>query len=266
MLYTSSNTFSRIAYKKHGTGPVIVLLHGFPADHSLWDNIYPGLSSFTTIIPDFPGVGESLGNGEHITIDDMAACVHTILQGEQISAAVIVGHSMGGYVAAAFAEKYPSLMKGMSMVHSTTAADDDERRTMRKKVIELIRKGGKETFIRQMIPNLFAPSFRETNPEVVERQVKKGLLVPDATLIGFYAAMMVRPDRYSVLENTSFPVQWILGKEDGGLPYLKILKQSTVTDINFVNLYSNCGHMSMIENPAQLANDIACFAEYSHKL
>jgi pimeloyl-ACP methyl ester carboxylesterase len=263
MLYTRSNVFPRIAYRKYGEGPVIVLLHGFPADGALWVKVWPLLSGFTVIVPDFPGAGESEGIGEELTVELLADCVHTILSHEGIRACVIAGHSMGGYIAAEFTVKYPLLVKGMSMVHSTTSADDDERKEMRKKVIKLIRSGGRKAFIQEMVPNLFSTFFKLNNVAEVQRQVAHSLELKDETLISFNYALMNRPDNTKVLE-WEIPVQWIMGKEDNILPPKKMIKQCTIANINFVNLYENCGHLSMIEQPGQMASDLVQFAAYCY--
>ncbi len=265
MFYTSTDVFPKIAYRKYGEGPVVVLLHGFPADGNLWENIWPGLQGFTVIVPDFPGTGGSDGVKGELTIEMLADFVYDILQHENIVEAVIAGHSMGGYTAAAFAVKYPTILKGMAMVHSTAGADDDEKKEQRKKVIGIIRNGGKEAFIRQMVPGLFSASFQLKYSSDVALQISRSLELPDEVLINFYTAMMNRCDHTNVLKDMRFPVQWVIGKEDAILPLGKALKQSSLADINFVNLYKNCGHMSMMEQPGQLVRDLTHFLEYCYR-
>ncbi len=254
----------RVFYRKMGTGPVVVLLHGFPESGTLWQNIWHELcASFTLIIPDFPGSGNSVLE-RATSIADMAVCVKDILDDEQIDTAVIAGHSMGGYVAFAFAGLYPSTLAGLSLVHSIPLADDDEKKKTRLKAIELIRNGGKNAFISQMIPNLFSPAFKQSKPLAVKVQVDEALKMDDDSLVNFYEAMMDRTDHTFVLEKANYPVQWVIGAEDNVIYYKKILEQCNKSNINFVSFYRDCGHMSMIEAPQNLAYDLKEFAEYCY--
>lgn len=259
-----TDKFPTLAYFKAGKGPAMVLLHGFPENAELWHKVITRLSgSFTVIAPDMPGVGESTFV-EDISMEDMAESVHLILQKENIAKAVIAGHSMGGYVALAFAELYPDTVAGLSLVHSSAAADNEEKKETRRKAIELIKKGGKDGFIKQMIPGLFASSYKEANPEVIREYIERGLQVPAEVLIAFYTAMINRPDRVRILEEAKFPVQFIMGKDDGVIPPEKVIGQSKQADINFISLYEDCGHMSMLEMPEALAKDLREFGDYCH--
>lgn len=249
-------------YQKMGNGPVIVLLHGFPESGKLWKNIWPDLSGQATlIIPDLPGSGNSPLTGD-TSIDQMADLVKNIMDTEGIDKAVIAGHSMGGYVAFAFADKYPERVSGLSLIHSTPLADDDNRKQMRLKSIELIRRGAKNSFINQMIPNLFSDAFKREQPEIVREQVAESLKMDGSSMINFYNAMIQRPDRTNVLANAVFPVQWIAGINDNLIHFKKILEQCYRSDVNFVSFYNNCGHMSMFEAHDKLVNDLQSFTNY----
>lgn len=258
------NSSTSIVYRKLGHGPVVVLLHGFPADGTLWEQVYNNLPGFTIIVPELADRGDSVVATAEVTIAGLADMVYSILQEERVDQVVIVGHSMGGYVAAAFAEKYPAVVKGVSMVHSTTTADDEEKKASRKKVIAIIEKGGREAFIGQMVPGLFSDTFKSAHPDKVALQTSKSSQLQASTLIGFYTAMMKRKATSAILENALFPMQWILGIEDTVLPAAKVMKECSVAPINFVNLYKNCGHMSMVEEPEKLVADLGGFLNYCY--
>jgi len=259
----NTDRFPKLHYRKTGNGPAVVLVHGFPEDGSLWEHIYPALAGrYTVLIPDIPGSGESLLSDETVTIEELAASVEAVLSNENISEAVMVGHSMGGYITLAFAERHKAWLKGISLVHSTATADTDEKKKTRQKAIELIRKGGKEPFVKGMVPNLFSDSFKELHQDIIEKQVERGMKLEDSSMIAFYNAMINRPDRTSILKNASIPVQWIIGKEDSVVPVNSALQQARMARVNFVSLYSHCGHMSMLEQPEKLANDLKDFISY----
>ena len=198
-------------------------------------------------------------------MESLAGRIADILANEKIEEAVVVGHSMGGYITMAFAESHRPWLKGISLVHSSATADTDEKKETRRKSIELIRKGGKEPFVKGMIPNLFAKTFKDDHPEVMDRQVERGLNLPEESMIAFYNAMINRPDRTATLKTSGIPVQWIIGKEDSVVPLEVAMKQAKLADVNFVSLYDNCGHMSMLEHPERLANDLREFVSYCYK-
>lgn len=257
--------FPQLYYRKYGKGPAIVLLHGFPADGELWFKIWEQLAEqCLVIVPDLPGSGKSSFTGDDVSIDELAGSVNAILEHENINEAVIVGHSMGGYTALAFADLYAPKLKGLALVHSTSAADNEEKIATRKKSIDLIRKGGKEPFIKQMVPNLFSKTFSEANQTVIEDRVNKGLKLEAASMIAFYNSMIERPDRTEVLKNGHFPVLWVLGQDDNVIPYKPVLKQTTLANVNFISIYSDSGHMSMLEQDKQLIDDLQKFAAYCY--
>jgi pimeloyl-ACP methyl ester carboxylesterase len=256
------DNISPLFYRKTGKGPVLVLLHGFPESGTMWDNIVGELSShFTLIIPDLPGSGNSKLDHK-ASIDQMAVSVKTILDKEGIDKSAIAGHSMGGYVALAFADLYPDQTSGLSLVHSIQLADDEEKKKVRIKSIELIQKGAKRSFISQMVPNLFSDTFKRSDPKTVEEQVEQAMKMEGNSMINFYYAMMNRSDRTYVLDNAIFPIQWIAGINDNLISYKKILEQCHRSGINFVSFYNNCGHMSMFEAPGLLSKDLLEFVSY----
>ncbi len=262
-MVVSSEHFPSIYYRKMGSGPAVVLLHGFPESGVLWQEIWPVLTNqFTVIVPDLLGSGQSSIGEAEISMESMALAVDAILVAERIDNAVFAGHSMGGYVALAYAQLFGTKVRGLSLVHSTGYADDEEKKNNRKKAIELIRKGGKEAFIRQMVPALFSPSTKETRPDIVDKQVVSGLELDAASMMAYYRAMMERPDRTGVLKDSTFPVQWILGKDDNLIPFTKGIQQSTLTFVNFVSVYNMCGHMSMLEQSGRLGKDLDDFIAY----
>lgn len=258
--------FPELSYRKQGSGPAIVLIHGFPANGELWAQLLPLLAEkHTVIVPDLPGAGKSTFSGSGLSMEDMAESIRLVLEAGGIEQAVLAGHSMGGYVALAFAERYPQMLAGLSLVHSVASADNDEKKETRRKSIELITKGGKEAFIKQMIPNLFSAAFKTAHPAAVEDQVKKGMELEADSMVAFYEAMIARPERTKVLENADFPVQVIAGEDDALIPAKAALGQSRLSNRNFVSLYSGVGHMSMVEDPLRLAEDLKTFVEYCNK-
>lgn len=260
---TQTPIFPHISYHKKGTGQVLMLIHGFPEDGGLWDEIIDALSEhFTVLIPDLPGTGKSKLVTEEVNIGELAQAMYAILKEEEVEEAVIAGHSMGGYVALALADQFPDFVAGLSLVHSTATADSDKKKEARTKSIALIRKGGKEAFVKGMMPNLFSPQFKDNYPEAIEKQTTRAMDIDEGTMIAFNQAMMDRRDRTQVLTKATFPVQFIVGMDDSIIPNDIVMKQINLSATSFVSQYEGVGHMSMIEQPDSLVADLLAFTEY----
>ncbi len=260
-----TDKYPQLSYTVHGTGSPLLLLHGFPLDGSIWDKVVPELANdYMVIVPDMPGSGESTFAGEELSVEEMAEGVKLILDNEGINSAIIAGHSMGGYVALAFAELYPGQMKGLGLIHSFAKADTEEKKEQRRKSIELFKKGGKEAFIRQMIPVLFSPASKSRCSEEIKVLTDRALLTENKSLIAFYNAMINRPDRIAILKNSEVPVLWVIGADDTIASPENLIQQTSLANVNFVYTCNGCGHMSMIESPKELTGYLISFAAYSY--
>ena len=255
--------FPTLSFRRSGEGPALMLLHGFPASGALWDDLLPTLAQkYTVIIPDIPGAGSSRLEGESVTMEQLATIVPAILNAADVERCVLAGHSMGGYISMAAAALFPERLAGLLLIHSTALADDNTKKEKRAKSIALIRKGGQEAFVKGMIPGLFEESYPKTHPEQVEALAQQGLKLPAESMIAFYTAMMNRPDRMPVIAQIAFPAGWIMGAEDATIPWRNTLQQTSVPNVSFVRLYERCGHMSMIEQPDLLCDDLIVFSDY----
>lgn len=262
----TTDSFPRLAYRRVGEGPVLMLLHGFPASGTLWNPIVDLLSQrLCLLIPDIPGSGESQPGASLSSIEDLATLVPAVLDDAGAENCVLAGHSMGGYIGLAAAEAFPERLRGLFLVHSTALADDEARKEKREKSIALIRKGGREEFIKGMVPALFSEAFRKAHPEEIQRMKEEGMKLSADSMIAFYNAMMNRPDRRHVLAGLPFPAGWALGLEDSAIPWESCMQQSTLPGVTFIKLYEHCGHMGMIEQAGALAAQLEDFCNYCYR-
>ncbi len=236
-----------ITWLDEGKGATIVLIHGFSENATLWDNQTTQLKKhYRIIIPDLPGTALSPLTTP-LTIESMAEYVYAILLAENISEAVIIGHSMGGYIALALAEKYPALLKGLGLFHSTARADSEEKKEGRRKSIRMMEQYGAETFLRQTLPNMFSPATKSKHSELVDAYVKMGMECQLPALVAYYEAMAKRPDRTGVLKTLRAPVLFMIGKDDNAVPLDNILPQITLPATGSIHIFENVGHMGMWE-------------------
>jgi pimeloyl-ACP methyl ester carboxylesterase len=246
-----------IAYGMEGNGPVVMLIHGFGEDASIWNNQVQYLqSNYTVITPFIPGTGKSTllqsENDNPIEIKDYAIALHAIVEAENITSLVMLGHSLGGYITLAFAEIYPSLLKGFGLVHSTAFADSEEKKANRLKGIRIMQDYGAFAFIKTTIPNLFGANFKAAFPEKVDLLIAQANVFNTTVCQQYYEAMRIRPDRTNVLKNAGCPVLFNIGTEDIAAPINDVLQQSHLPACSYVNILENVGHMGMLEATNQV--------------
>src|ERR1043166_5549095 len=133
----------------------LVLLHGYPFDHTMWDKVV-ALLDCPVIAPDLRGFGKTPPGNEEPSLDLMADDVSRLLDGQQVQRAIMVGFSMGGYAALSFAERYPQRLVGLGLVNSQPQADSDEARAGRRAMIEKVQREGARVAADAAIPKLFA--------------------------------------------------------------------------------------------------------------
>jgi pimeloyl-ACP methyl ester carboxylesterase len=240
-----------------------LLLHGFAEDGTVWEEMIPQLKNdCRLLIPDLPGSGRSgLLPGEP-SIDALAGEVKAFIDQLGLASCVLIGHSMGGYVALAFAERYPDRLRAFGFFHSTAYADSEEKRTARRKSIEFIRQHGAAPFIRQSTPNLFALETREQRSDVVESVIRRYSGFSPESLIYYYEAMIQRPDRVKVLQEFVGPVLFIMGAADQVVPYEQALKQCHEPVVSMIHTLIHSGHMGMLEEPERGGSMIGEFINF----
>jgi pimeloyl-ACP methyl ester carboxylesterase len=256
-------TFEQITYYKTGSGPAILLVHGFPANVHLWRKILPELSQhFTVLLPAFfETKGDWLKN-DQTSMDLLSDAFLDILHHEQLDKIVIAGHSMGGYMGLAFATKYPEKMLGLSLIHSSSLADDDTRAEGRRKTVAILENGGKSIFLKKMVKALFTEAFNSAHPDVLARQIEESISVDDISLVAFYRAIMLRQQTVDTVVNASYPLQNIIGKKDTLANISKELASEHLAKLNFVSVFDNEAHMAMLENPQRMLQELMQFVHF----
>ncbi len=227
-----------------------MLLHGFLENSTMWHAHVTELAKKHRVIClDLLGHGATDCLGYVHTMEDMADAVHHVLHELKIRKAILVGHSMGGYIALAFAELYPEMMKGLVLMNSTSKADSEERKLNRDRAILAVKKSYINA-IRMAITNLFSEDNRERLTEEIEVVKQEALKTPLQGIVAAQEGMKIRNDREALLHLTSYPKMLILGKKDPVLNYDETKNQVENSEVALVTF--NDGHMSHIENKDEL--------------
>ncbi|RLD60295.1 MAG: alpha/beta hydrolase [Bacteroidetes bacterium] len=248
-----------IHYKREGNGKPIVLLHGFLESLEMWDNFTKTLSKgFTVIRIDLPGFGNSESISNINTMELMADTVNAVMDQEQIKSAVIVGHSMGGYTAMAFADKFPDKLKGLCLFHSHAAADSEEAKTNRERTIEIVEQNH-VGFISNFISDLFAPTNIQKFKLEIDLLKTQALKTSMEGVVSALKGMKSRTGKFDLLEKTNVPVLFIAGKKDKRIPADTIMQQALLPHHSEVLLLENVGHMGYIEAKKETLESLRCF-------
>lgn len=241
---------TKITFTDQGKGTTIVLLHGFLENQTMWNAFVPEFAKKHRVITiDLLGHGQTESLGYVHSMEDQADMVHSVLHDLKIRKAVLVGHSMGGYVALAFAELYPDAMKGLVLLNSTSRADSDERKINRDRAIVAVKQNY-AAFVRMSIANLFSEDNRVRLDEAIEKVKIEALKTPLQGIVAALEGMKIRKDREVILHFAPYPILLILGKKDGVLNYEDNLDQIEGTKVQLTTF--DDGHMSHIENQDEL--------------
>lgn len=233
---------TELAYLHSGRGTPLVLLHGYPLDHTIWEPVLPDLQGAgDLVLPDLRGFGASRSSQSGYSLVDMAADVAGLLDHLNIQQAAIAGHSMGGYIALAFARAFPERTLGLGLIASQAVADSPEGRKGRAETADQVRKQGVGVVADSMPARLTSnPTLQILLREIVLRQSPQAILAA-------LQAMADRPDSTPVLSGFDFPVVVVHGLQDALIPVerarqvLALVRHGSLVELEGV------GHMPMME-------------------
>jgi pimeloyl-ACP methyl ester carboxylesterase len=266
MQKTLTHRHTRLAYEDTGKGHSVVLLHGFAEDSTVWRHQVALLGEHHRVIaPDWPGSGLSPASPELVSMEFFADLLRALIEQERIERCCVIGHSMGGYAALAFAQAYPGFLTGLGLFHSTAFPDSPEKQQARKRSIAFIRENGAALFLRTATPNLFGDRFKKENPAEVEDLIERGSSANPEVLVSYYEAMLRRPDRTAVLRSARVPVLMIAGIADNAVPLAESLKQAALAPLTFVHFLEDAAHMGMWEAPETAGKVLSDFLRFVYR-
>jgi pimeloyl-ACP methyl ester carboxylesterase len=243
-----------------GEGTPVVFLHGYLEAKEIW-------APFTSFFPDgirvvcidLPGHGQSTFQGETVTMEGMAQAIEAVLNHLAIARCIMVGHSMGGYAALAFAELYPNRLLGLSLFHSTANPDTPEKKASRAQDISMVEGGGKASIISSAVPKGFASDSIDNHKDIVEMAIRLASKTPDAGIAACLRGMAARKDRNGILANAPFPRLLIFGAKDNHITMDTaegIRQRHASCQTAFLD---GSGHMGFLEEPEEARRVILPF-------
>jgi len=229
--------------------PAVVFLHGYLESPAIWpDFISDAFADCQVLMPALPGYGEASAATDY-SLEAAADAVRAELAAAGAGRAVLVGHSMGGYVALAFAEKYPGLVAGLGLFHSSALPDNEVDAERRARNRTFLAEHGVAAFADEFLQPQLSPVHRESMNDSVAQLQRLAAAVPLAVALGNLDAMAHRPDRRAVLEKSTYPVLFIAGKDDHAVLPEKTHEESLLPDYCTVLWLAGVGHLGFIERP-----------------
>jgi pimeloyl-ACP methyl ester carboxylesterase len=246
--------------------PTVVLLHAFPLDKRLWDDVVDAIADagWDVVVPDLRGFGESAygedGPDDDPTLTWMARDVLGILDRIGVNSAVVVGLSLGGYVAMELVRQDASRIAGLALIDTKASADTDEARANRLRVADQVLEAGSTVALaRAMLPGLLGATTHAERPEVVER-VRGWIEEADPAGVAWaQRAMAARPESFADLASLSVPALVLWGAEDTLSPRgEQELMAEALRDARGVEIPGS-GHLTAIEDPAAVVAALVPF-------
>jgi len=238
-------------YEEYGQGLPVVLLHGFPFDHTTWLPVARILEqTVRVILPDLRGFGKSPSPEGDYSMRLMAEDVRTLLEKLQIRSSILVGHSMGGYVCLAFARTYPTHLAGLGLVSTRAAADTLENRQHRINQAKRVRRKGVKPVADAMIKTVTNdPGQQQELYDLMMTASKEGVM-------GALMGMADRPDSTGNLSAIRVPSLVLVGDADAIISTEKAQEMSQLLPRAWLREIPGAGHMTITEKPEEVADAI----------
>lgn len=236
-------------YEITGNGPEnLILLHGFMENLLIWEDLEPHLSKkFRLIKVDLPGHGRSEIYGEVHTMEFIAEKVKEVADKLQLEKFHLLGHSMGGYAALAFAEKFGENLKSLTLFFSTYFPDDEEKKENRRKSFRIILENFK-TYVGAGIPNLFSPNEKDVLEGKINFAKEVALSTKPEGALASVKGMIERTDKKTVIENLDAKILVIAGKHDGAVK-TDLVINNLPDKTNIKSYVLDCAHNGHLEKP-----------------
>lgn len=239
----------------------LVLLHGFLQNLDVWSTyVLTYMHHMRVITIDLPGHGLSDTFCDVHTMDFMARSVKAVLTDAGVEQCVMMGHSMGGYVALAFAEQYRYQLRGLGLINSHAMADDEVHRQYREEVCRQVQEN-RASYIVNFIPTLFDESKQQALMQDIKDLQDECLGTRTESIIAAQRGMAQRPSRIGVLQQLEVPVLFVYGKNDNRIPAEVALTQTLLPRHSEMLMMSHVGHMSFLEEREYVKPRLSSFVD-----
>lgn len=241
--------------------PAVVLIHGFPMTRAIWDAHVERLAKRSRVLrPDLRGAGtSSVPEGPYL-MERLAADVAAILDSLGIERAALVGHSMGGYVALAFARMYTERVTRLALVSSRLRADTPQEAAARHALADRVeRDASVEPVIEAYLPRLLAPETIAQRADIVARATAIARLNTPLGLAATLRGLAVRVSSEDIAEDLDIPVLVVAGGADRVVPLDEARSAAAKFRRAELVVCPRSGHLAMLEEPPRVADALTAW-------
>lgn len=236
-------------------GVPLVLLHAFPLDSTMWQQVVSRLPGIPVVTIDAPGFGGSAPR-EHASLEDYAREVVVTVRELGADQAVVAGLSMGGYVAMAIAEAAPGILAGIGLLSTKASADAEPAREKRLAMAAAAERAEPDLAV-GMLQGLLGDTSRQHRPELVEQVRERLRTAPAAGICWAQRSMAARPDRLAALAALAgVPALVLRGAQDALMSDGDACAMGTALGVEVVEL-AGAGHLAALEEPDAVAAALA---------
>ncbi|WP_406697051.1 alpha/beta fold hydrolase [Singulisphaera sp. Ch08] len=242
-----------LAYDDDGPGPVVVLLHGFPLNRTMWKAQQARIGSLYRVIsPDLRGHGHTAAPYGIYTIDEMADDVLDLLNALQLKEPVVLGGlSMGGYIALSLIARHPERVRALMLMDTRAGADSTEAALARQELAKQVEATRSvEHVVTTMLPKLFSETTRSLHPDRIEPVRRMMEHTPARTVAGALRGMAARPDRTNDLARIHVPTLVLVGEDDTITPPNEARAMAQAIPGAQLEIIPHAGHLAPLENPS----------------
>lgn len=251
----------KINFFESGKGYPLVLIHGFCESNKIWTGLSQELSDeFRVICPDLPGFGKSPLPEKTFTLDQIGELLVHWLKDLGIKRCMVIGHSLGGYIALEMLRRFDGFVQSIVLFNSTAFGDPDDKKENRNKLIGFIREYGVEPFLKTFVPSLFYPPTATEYQHIIEQITRDGASISPEAVMYYAAAMRDRPDSTDLLIKYGERIFLIAGEFDQNVPLEKSKIIASHLPKNHAQIMPESAHMSVFEQSEQSCRAVRTFA------
>jgi 3-oxoadipate enol-lactonase len=251
-----------LAVEVRGDGPAVLFIHGYPLDRSIWTHQVAALDGWTRIAPDLRGMGQSDAPDLGYNMETYAADLAALLDLLGVDQVVLVGLSMGGYVAFEFLRRWSHRVRGLVLLDTRAEADTPEGKKARDAAAATAREEGAKAVAEATLPKVLGASTLAGAPATVERVRAMMAATPVAGMVGALGAMRDRPDSTPLLPDLAgIPVLVIVGDEDEVIPPAQARAMADAIPGSSLVVIRSAGHLPTMERPVETTDALLAFLD-----